>query len=127
MLRTKIAALGHKIVMIDWTDKCFANVMSNIDAKILSEELKDKKKTVMNENKEVDISDCDDAESETEDEESETSFDDEIYYDTEDEKKDYEQFDFGQKLKKSKKLKLSYQVITSEWNYIMDQSLVPKG
>ena len=127
MLRTKIAALAHKIVMIDWTEKCFANVMSNIDAKILSEELKDKKQNVMNESKEVDISDCDDVDSETEDADSETSFDDEIYYDTEDEKTDYEHYDYGQKLKKSKKLKLSFQVITSEWNYILDHSLVPKG
>ena len=115
LMKQKISALQHNILLIDWTEKCYSNVYSSVDCHVLSETLDDEKKN--DEDIEIrnnigyssdetyDSSDC------TDSEEDECCQND----------KDYKQ------RKRAYRLKVSFQIITSEWNYILDHSLVPKG
>ena len=135
--------MDWRVFIIDWTEKSFGNIRSNVDADVLNRmEQKieddddddnddDDDKDNDNDNDKHDV----DKKKEQEDDSDVTDYDDsdDTDYDEDDdmiekeEKKEEETFSDSEPPRQYAKIKCSFQIICTEANYILDHSLVPKG
>ena len=116
-MREKISALPHRIIMIDWTEKSYANIYNSFDIDTLVARSKkpQQKKDDKKDRDTEDETDSDDEYSDIFTKESDNG--DEKKSDTYDESK----------ARKRRHMKLSFQAVISEWNYLLHHALVPKG